>query len=48
MVSPPEAGVESSECVEKYENEKNGIYQGLKERANILTETFNKMDNVSS
>lgn len=48
MVSPPEAGVESSECVEKYEKEKNGIYQGLKERANILTETFNKMDNVSS
>ena len=26
MVSPPEAGVESSECVALYEKEKNAIY----------------------
>lgn len=41
MVSPPVAGVESDDCVKLYEKQKNDIYQGLKDRANILTKTFN-------
>lgn len=48
MVTPPKAGVESSECVEKYTSEKTAIFDGLKERAGILTDTFNRMENVSS
>lgn len=48
MVTPPKAGVESSECVELYEKQRNEIYDGLRERASILTKTFNTMDNITS
>lgn len=48
MVAPPTAGVESAECVAKYEEQKNAIFDGLSERAEILTDTFNGMENVSS
>ena len=33
MVDPPRRGRESDECVEQYLEERNGIYDGLKERA---------------
>lgn len=48
MVSPPKAGVESAACVAQYEKEKTAIGNGLRERAHILTDTFNKMEKVSS
>lgn len=48
MVTPPKEGHESSECVALYEQERQAIFDGLCERAHILTKTFNTMDNVSS
>lgn len=48
MVSPPKAGVESEECVALYNKEKSEIADGLRERASLLTETFNRMERVSS
>ena len=47
MVDPPMKGVESEMTVEKYEREKNAIFKGLKERAELLTSTFNSMKNVT-
>lgn len=46
-IDPPSKGVESDKTVELYENEKNDIYKGLKDRAELLTKTFNEMKNVS-
>ena len=48
MVQPPKAGVESSECVELYNRESDAVFDGLKERARLLEDTFNSMENVSS
>ena len=47
MVKPPTKGVESDECVEQYNAQVDIVRQGLKERAKLLTETFNAMTNVS-
>lgn len=47
MVDPPKRGVESDETVERYEKETKLIFQGLKDRAELLTETFNQMENVT-
>ena len=47
LVDPPQQGVESDETVEKFQKEKNSIFQGLKTRAELLTSTFNQMKNVS-
>ena len=46
MVDPPQRGVESEETVAKYEKEKNDIFDGLRTRAQLLTSTFNQMQNV--
>lgn len=46
MVDPPEEGRESSECVKRFREEQDGIFNGMKERALLLTETFNEMDNT--
>jgi len=41
-------GNESTSCVEQYEKEKTNVMQGLKDRAELLTSTFNELDNMSS
>jgi len=43
MVDQPHLGRESVECVETYKSEKGAIMDGLKERAKLLTDTFNDM-----
>ena len=43
MVQPPTLGSESEGCVQQYNEEKDNIMNGLKERAKLLTETFNSM-----
>ena len=47
MVKPPQIGEQSASCVEQYQREYNGIYDGLKERAKLLTQTFNDMENTT-
>lgn len=47
MVNPPTKGVESDACVEQYNQQVGAVREGLKERAKLLTETFNSMTNVS-
>jgi alanine transaminase len=47
MVNPPREGRESTECFEKYMGEKNQILNGLKERASLLTKTFNEMERTT-
>lgn len=46
MVAPPQEGVQSSDCVERYLREHGEIFDGLKERADLLTRTFNSMENT--
>lgn len=47
LVDPPQRGVESDTTVALFEKEKNEIFKGLKDRAELLTKTFNDMENVS-
>nr|ALB24939.1 alanine aminotransferase [Pseudokeronopsis rubra] len=47
MINPPKRGVEADEVVDLYEKEQGEIYGGLKERAKMLTATFNKMERTS-
>lgn len=47
MVDPPKKGRESEACVDQYWREYNEIENGLKERALMLTETFNDMENTN-
>lgn len=47
MVNPPQEGKQSSDCIETYQREYNGIFEGLKTRAKLLTDTFNTMDHTS-
>lgn len=47
MVDPPTVGRESDECVELYTKEKDKILNGLKRRAQILTNAFKNMRNIS-
>jgi alanine transaminase len=46
-VEPPKRGVESDATVDLYEREKTEIYNGLRERAELLSKTFNEMRNVT-
>lgn len=46
-VDPPKRGVESEATVAKYEHEKNTIFNGLRDRAELLSKTFNEMEGVS-
>ena len=48
LTTPPKKGVESDACVELYNKEKTAIFEGMRERAFLLTKTFNEMTNVSS
>jgi len=47
MIDPPTRGVESDDTVDLYESERNYIMTGLKERAKLLTTSFNKMERVT-
>ena len=47
MVNPPEKGVESAACVDQYLKVHNSVKYGLKERAKLLSDTFNSMKNVT-
>ena len=47
MVDPPSVGRESPECVDKYQDERGSVFTGLKERAELLTRTFNDMKQIS-
>ena len=47
MVDPPHLARESVECVDLYQSEYNTVFNGLKERAALLTRTFNDMKQVS-
>ena len=47
MVDPPHLGRESHECVELYQSEYDTVFNGLKERAELLTRTFNDMKQIS-
>ncbi len=47
MVDPPQVGRESPACVEKYNHQMTTVMDGLKERARLLTDTFNDMKQVT-
>ena len=47
MTDPPHFGRESNECVETYQKERGLVFDGLKERAELLTRTFNDMKQVT-
>jgi aspartate/methionine/tyrosine aminotransferase len=47
MVNPPKRGRESNECVELYESERLAVLNGLKDRAKLLTKSFNSMTNIT-
>lgn len=47
LVDPPKHGVESAETMFIYEKEKRLIFEGLKDRAELLSTTFNSMRNTS-
>ena len=43
MVDPPHLGRESEACVDKYNMQCQKVRNGLTERAQLLTNTFNDM-----
>ena len=47
LVDPPTRGIESDSTVDKFEKEKNDIFDGLKTRATLLSKTFNEMEKVT-
>ena len=47
MINPPKRGRESDACVDLYNTEYGSVMTGLKERAKLLTSTFNSMKNIS-
>lgn len=46
-IDPPVKGVESDQTVNLYDKERTDIYNGLRERAELLSKTFNSMRNVT-
>jgi len=48
MVDPPKEGRESSACLQQNKLETSAIFNGMSERAKLLTETLNVMDNTTS
>ena len=46
-VDPPKRGRESDETCEQYEKEYSQIFDGLKERALMMTEKLNAMEDVT-
>ena len=47
MVNPLKRGRESDACVDQYLAERTSVMDRLKERAKLLTHSFNSMTNVS-
>jgi len=47
MINPPKKGRESDACVEQYNKEFGQVMNGLKDRAKLLTTTFNSMKNIT-
>ena len=47
MVDPPREGREAQSTVETYNRERDGIMDGLGERAALLTSKCNEMDSVT-
>ena len=47
QIDPPVKGAESEATVALYEKEKAQIFSGLRDRAELLTATFNKMQKVT-
>lgn len=47
MVDPPKAGRESQACVDHYNQQNEAIFSGLKERAQLLSDSLNDMKNMS-
>lgn len=47
MVNPPQVGQESQATVDLYKQEHAALFSALKEKASLLTTTFNDMKNVS-
>ena len=46
LVDPPREGREDIATVEQYYREKQAIYEGMKQRANLLSTSFNQMVNL--
>ena len=47
MVDPPHIGRESTQCLDLYNSEATKIFDGMKERAKLLTNTFNDMKQIT-
>ena len=47
MVDPPSVGRESPDCLEQYSTERSSVFNGLKERAELLTNYFNDMKQIT-
>jgi alanine transaminase len=47
LVDPPRRGVESDSTMDLYEKERSDIFNGLRDRAELLSKTFNEMRNVT-
>ena len=47
MVDPPHLGRESVECVDLYNKERGEVFNNLKERAQLLTNSFNDMTQIT-
>lgn len=47
MVNPPKYGTESDACVDQYNREHKELFSALKSKAQLLTEAFNDMKNVT-
>ena len=47
LVDPPKRGFESDATVDKFEQEKNYIFEGLRKRAELLSKTLADMENVT-
>lgn len=47
MVNPPMLGVESVDTVTQYLNEYSELHMALRQKARMLTKTFNEMTNVT-
>ena len=46
MVDPPREGRESDATIAQYRSQRDMVMDGLRERAQLLEETFNKMHNI--
>ena len=47
LVDPPKEGRESADTLKKYKDESTALFQGLKERATLLSQSLNSMENIT-